>query len=270
MVMKIVARKQLASLKPAGCGQERAIAFTLIELLVVIAIIGILAAMLLPALASAKETARRISCVNNLHEIGYALQIYAGDNDGQLPQRAYRGRWPQQLYEMYGQNVKLLRCPSDFPRTPMTEETDTNNYPADAAPRSYMINGFNDYFYDLSGLSDFYNALEPFMITNTISENVVFRPSDTIVFGEKLTTAGDYYMDTLEPAADGSGAIGNDLTNIAEQSRHGNGRPGSNSGGSDFTFMDGSTRYLPYPTSLYPLNLWCISDADRNSYKVTP
>src|SRR5437868_3994734 len=64
---------------------KRAVAFTLIELLVVILILGVLAALLMPAFAKAKENGRGVACMSNLRQLGVAIQLYLQDNNNRLP-----------------------------------------------------------------------------------------------------------------------------------------------------------------------------------------
>ncbi len=85
--------------------------FTLIELLVVIAIIAILAAILFPVFARARENARRASCQSNLKQATLAILMYTQDYDEYAI--AYRrGRWWPEPYEPYVKNLQLFKCPS--------------------------------------------------------------------------------------------------------------------------------------------------------------
>jgi prepilin-type N-terminal cleavage/methylation domain-containing protein len=103
------------------------LAFTLIELLVVIAIIAILAALLLPALAGAKERAKRTGCVSNVRQFLLAIHMYANDSDQRLPSGASDSRTPNGILDdsipvlsdnirtqmiQYAASYKMLNCPS--------------------------------------------------------------------------------------------------------------------------------------------------------------
>jgi len=101
-------------------GVKLILAFTLIELLVVIAIIGILAALLMPALGKAKEAGRSTACISNLRQTGIALQLYVDGNNNRLP--FMQDQYPQVTNEYAGPdtvlsnelgNVTVLKCVSD-------------------------------------------------------------------------------------------------------------------------------------------------------------
>ncbi len=240
--------------RPAGGSGRNG--FTLIELLVVIAIIAILASMLLPALARAKEAAQRIQCVNNLKQLTLATKLYADENNGFFPPRTNNFRWPTLLLEYY-RNTNLLVCPTDAKRgTPLT--VTTSIAAPDRAPRSFLINGWNDYFT---------NAL---VGAPAMKELAVIKPSDTLIYGEKKNLPNEdppvsmhYFMDLNEGS-------GNDFDQIEHGCHSAVRQKKVRAGGSNFAFVDGAVRFLKYGGSVWPENKWAVRDEDRRLYAFQP
>ncbi len=169
--------------------------FTLIELLVVIAIIAILAAILFPVFARAREKARQTSCLSNLKQLGLGMVMYAQDYDETFPRMAFSGyldappapgepewnqrtqnglwykTWPTSVYP-YVNNTQIFRCPST---------SWTNNGVAYGIP-SMCINEAGQY-------------VEFFARSVNMAELV--KPAETLMIGEKYGGNPQYILSNI-------------------------------------------------------------------------
>ena len=215
-------------------------AMTRVELLATV-----LAALLLCAVSLAMATAeasRSAACHNNLRQLGRALLCYADDNEATFPPRGVKPYWPGRLL-VYYKDARILTCPSDGPWPAAILLNPTNT--ADTAPRSYIFNGWSDYF--ASHGSPF--SMQPF------PENAILEPSQTILFGEKATESAHFWFDYW---------LGDDFLEL-ENGRHYRSGNTYTTGASNHALADGSVRLLKWGAAFTPVNLWFVESQWRTN-----
>ncbi len=206
--------------------------FTLVELLVVIGIIAVLAAVSVPIYSSIILHAKCAGCGARMRNLGIAFSLYATDNDGQLPGRVEgtgNNKWPVLLLP-YVTDPKAYIDPGDpvansVPPADVVSNTANNS--------SFFFNGFND-------LGFYNNSSATVRLVN------LTNAPNLIILGQKIHTSTQFYMDFVEGNQ-------NDILNKTAYF-----------GGSNYTFADGSMRFLYLAD--YNDTMWLVNQ----NYQIPP
>jgi prepilin-type N-terminal cleavage/methylation domain-containing protein/prepilin-type processing-associated H-X9-DG protein len=216
--------------------------FTLIELLVVIAIIAILAAILFPVFAKAREKARQASCLSNIKQIGLSVEMYKTDYDQMFPfarNQVPSGYWYNYFLEPYIKNKQCTICPSSANWTVgYSFNIQFGYFPGDQITPSRK------------GTAIMYDG---------VSEAVVKNPAETIVITE-ATLPYWYLRYYSTPYTDGSAqsamhAFFPQTTEAANAANYNHQEAGIHNGGVNNAFADGHAKWLSLQTMFKPA-LW--------------
>lgn len=251
--------------------------FTLIELLVVIAIIAILAAILFPVFAQAREKARQTSCISNLKQLGTSIQMYIQDYDETYPVGSPDNWW----YDIWGittqpyiKNVQIFKCPSDSTQGISDEWW--------AGPKiSYACNGLIKWVNGANRVIGVMGLNQTSWLSDTVVPmSKVGRPSDTILLSEKhdadnrmwFGPRSMFYSDSKWNDAWGCGAIPTGTKN--PNNAYPDGPNGcvsdKHNGVAGFAFCDGHVKAMkPAQTNPGPLYSNDPAVLDRNMWDAT-